>query len=83
MIRITVDTDSESEKGKTGQSRLDVERRLLQDISRYYPLDDSMWTRPTLLARGKDGRFRCTLNIPLTCFLISGGSYASTGRLPE
>ena len=38
--------------------RRDAERRLFQDLSRYYPLgqDQSTWARPSLLSHGKHER---------------------------
>ena len=63
--RRTVDSD----KAKVEFGRRNAERRLLQELSRYYPLEgnQSGWTRSSLISQGKHGRDRPAYeSLPLT-----------------
>ena len=53
-----------------------MERELLKDLSRYYPLGEGRkrWNRSLLLSQGKHGHDRSTYDdLPLTQILLSHG----------
>ena len=75
--RLKVVPKAAPEKASVGRKALggrewrDTERRLYQELSRYYPLDTRpYWTRPGLLANCKHGCFKCTGDIPPTHSLL-------------
>lgn len=62
--------------GEDERRKRDLQRKLLMDLSRYYPLERSNdeWTRAALLKKGECGLSpRCTDNISLTRVLLSVG----------
>lgn len=58
---------SSSKPGEKERNRRETERELLMKLSRYFqPETRRQWTRPKLLARGKDDQLRRTRGILLT-----------------
>ena len=68
------DDEAVSEAARKERIRRGTERDLYQDLSRYYPRDQGMWSRPKLLSKCEDCHF-FSGDIPLTCFLASVGRF--------
>ena len=61
------DPGAASEGARKERERRSAERGLFQKLSRYYPREKGVWTRPQLLSNGKHGRFdtlKKTLHLP-------------------
>lgn len=66
----TEEKEATSKHARAERDRRKVERKLYQELSRFYSRPKGLWTRPKLLSKRK--RFKHTGDISLT-HLISGG----------
>jgi hypothetical protein len=69
----TSEVEATTKDAKKQRRLRNTHREMFHELSRYYPLEGGLWTRPTLLSEGKQGLIQCAGVIPLTHFLISGG----------